>query len=61
MLAFSGRGGGALAPLADVALVVPDAEGSAHVQEAHQVLLHALLERVEAAFPPDPQHPATQP
>ena len=61
VLAFSGRGGGALAPLADVLLDVPDAEGSAHVQEAHQVLLHALLERVEAAFPPEPTHPATQP
>ena len=61
VLAFTGRGGGALAPLADVLLNVPDAESSAHVQEAHQVLLHALLERVEAAFPPEPQHPATQP
>lgn len=61
VLAFTGRGGGALAPLADVLLNVPDAEASAHVQEAHQVLLHALLERVEAAFPPEPQHPATQP
>lgn len=61
VLAFTGRGGGALAPLADVLLDVPDAEASAHVQEAHQVLLHALLERVEAAFPPEPQHPATQP
>ena len=60
VLAFAGRGGGALAPLSDVLLDVPDAATSAHVQEAHQVLLHALLERVEAAFPPDPQHPATQ-
>ena len=61
VLAFAGRGGGALAPLSDVLLDVPDAATSAHVQEAHQVLLHALLERVEAAFPPDPPHPATQP
>ncbi len=61
VLAFAGRGGGALAPLSDVLLDVPDAATSAHVQEGHQVLLHALLERVEAAFPPDPQHPATQP
>ena len=61
VLAFAGRGGGALAPLSDVLLDVPDAGTSAHVQEAHQVLLHALLERVEAAFPPDQQHPATQP
>ena len=61
VLAFAGRGGGALAPLSDILLDVPDAGTSAHVQEAHQVLLHALLERVEAAFPPDPQHPATQP
>ena len=60
VLSFVGRGGGALAPLSDVALDVPDAEGSAHVQEAHQVLLHALLESVEAAFPPTPA-PAPRP
>ena len=58
VLAFTGRGGGPLAPLADVLLDVPDADASAHVQEAHQVLLHALLEHVEAAFPPEPGNPA---
>ena len=58
VLAFAGRGGGALAPLSDVLLDVPDAATSAHVQEAHQVLLHALLEHVEAAFPPEPGNPA---
>lgn len=51
VLAFTGPGGGAIAPLADVWLAVPGAKASCHVQEAHQVLLHALLERVEAAFP----------
>ena len=61
VLAFADRAGGALAPLADVLLGVPDAVSSAHVQEAHQVLLHALLERVEAAFPSTAKNPATQP
>ena len=51
VIAFTGRGGGALAAEADILLDVPDADCSAHVQEAHQVLMHALLERVEAAFP----------
>ena len=60
VVAFTGRGGGALAPLADVLLDVPDAATSAHVQEAHQVLLHALLERVDAVFSstPNPADPA---
>lgn len=54
VLAFTGRGGGALAPLADVLLDVPGA-AAAHVQECHQVFLHALLECVDAAFVPDPE------
>ncbi len=54
VLAFTGRGGGALAPLADVLLDVPGA-AAAHVQECHQVFLHALLECVDAAFAPDPE------
>ena len=49
VLGFTGGGGGPLAPLCDVLLDVPDA-AAAHVQECHQVLLHALLERVDAAF-----------
>lgn len=44
-----GRGGGELAPLCDFALCVPG-EASAHIQEAHQVLLHAFLEYIDAEF-----------
>ena len=51
VLAFTGRGGGALAPLADVLLDV-SGTAAAHVQECHQVFLHALLESVDAAFAP---------
>lgn len=51
VIAFTGPGGGALAAVSDVLLAVPEADRSAHVQEAHQVLLHALLEKVEEAFP----------
>lgn len=51
VLSFTGPGGGALAGLSDILLAVPEADRSAHVQEAHQVLLHALLEKVETAFP----------
>lgn len=54
VLAFTGRGGGALAPLADVLLDVSGA-AAAHVQECHQVFLHALLEHVDAAFAPVPE------
>lgn len=41
-----GRDGGACAPLCDHALVVPLGD-SGHVQEAHQVVLHAMCEVVE--------------
>ena len=60
VLAFTGGGGGALALLADVLLDVPEAATSAHVQEAHQVLMHALLERVDAVFS-HPSNPAGLP
>lgn len=55
VLAFTGRGGGDLAPLADVLLDV-SGTAAAHVQECHQVFLHALLEHIDAAFsaPPTP-------
>ena len=51
VLGFTGKGGGPLAPLCDVRLDVPG-DASAHIQEAHQVLLHALLEHVDADFLP---------
>ncbi len=48
-VAFLGRDGGALAGLADEEIVVP---GSAteRIQEAHQVLLHLVLDAVERRF-----------
>ncbi|MBL8746787.1 MAG: SIS domain-containing protein [Phycisphaerae bacterium] len=45
-LGLLGKGGGRCAPLCDVALVV-DATETEHVQEAHQVLIHLILEAVE--------------
>ena len=51
VLAFTGRGGGDLAPLADILLDV-SGPAAAHVQECHQVFLHALLEHIDAAFLP---------
>jgi len=43
-----GRDGGACLPLSDLSLVVRSQE-TAHIQEAHQVVLHLILEAVEAA------------
>lgn len=42
-----GKGGGPCAGLCDHALIV-DSDDTAHIQEAHQVVLHLLLEAVEA-------------
>ena len=49
VIGFTGNGGGALAPLCDVLLDVAGA-AAPHVQECHEILLHALLERVDAVF-----------
>lgn len=46
-LALLGGDGGASAPLADVAITIPAAD-TAHVQEAHIVVLHVLCELLEA-------------
>ena len=46
-----GRDGGPMAGCADHELIVRSAE-TARIQEAHQVVMHILLEMVEAAFPP---------
>jgi D-sedoheptulose 7-phosphate isomerase len=48
-VALLGRDGGALAGLADMDIVVPSHE-TARIQEAHQVILHLLLDLVETAF-----------
>lgn len=43
-----GKGGGPCAALCDHALIV-DSDDTAHIQEAHQVVVHLLLEAVESA------------
>ncbi|MBI1849073.1 MAG: SIS domain-containing protein [Planctomycetes bacterium] len=51
-IAFTGRSGGDLAPLADVAIRVP-ANATPIVQEAHHLLSHLLVEAVEAELDRD--------
>lgn len=46
VVAFLGKGGGALRELADVALVVP-ADNTARIQEIHLALEHVICELVE--------------
>ncbi len=50
VLALLGRDGGPMHGLADVEILAPGA-GTENIQEAHQVLLHLLLEAVERSFP----------
>ena len=47
VVGFVGRGGGALAPLCDIAVQAPG-ETSDRIQEVHMLALHALIESVEA-------------
>jgi len=42
-----GKGGGPAAALCDIAVVVPCNE-TEHIQEAHQVIIHLMLEAIEA-------------
>lgn len=49
VLSLLGHGGGAIHGLSDVEITIPET-ASAHVQEAHQVVLHMLLEHVDAKF-----------
>ncbi len=49
IMSLLGHGGGAIHGMADVELTIPET-ASAHVQEAHQVILHMLLEQVDARF-----------
>jgi D-sedoheptulose 7-phosphate isomerase len=44
-----GKGGGKIKRLCDVPLVI-DSEVTSHIQEAHQVVIHLLLEAVDASF-----------
>jgi D-sedoheptulose 7-phosphate isomerase len=45
VIGLLGKGGGKSAPLCDLSLIVQDS--TAHIQEAHQVLLHIILEQIE--------------
>ena len=47
-IALTGRDGGAVGPLADVHLNVPE-QSTARVQEVHRTLIHAICELVEDA------------
>ncbi len=49
ILALLGRDGGPLRNLADLELIV-DAHDTARIQEAHQVIVHLLLQAVEDAW-----------
>lgn len=51
-IALAGRGGGKLAPLADLALVVPS-DDTQRIQESHIAIGHALVELVDAALFPE--------
>lgn len=44
-----GKGGGKAKSLCDLALVI-DSKHTNHIQEAHQVVLHLLLEAIDAEF-----------
>lgn len=48
-IAFLGQDGGAAAPLADCALIVPHTD-TARVQEGHLFLMHSLMDLIEAAI-----------
>ena len=50
-VALTGRRGGILAPLADVALVV-EAENTQHIQETHITIGHVLCELIQEALYP---------
>ncbi len=41
-----GKGGGKVKPLCDIALVV-DSAVTNHIQEAHQVVMHLILEAID--------------
>ena len=51
-IALLGRDGGEAKELADISLIVP-AQSTAHIQEAHQVLLHVLCGEIEKQMFPN--------
>jgi phosphoheptose isomerase len=56
-VALLGGDGGAVAPLADVAVTVPSAD-TQHIQEVHLVVVHLLCELIEARLLADAPAPA---
>ena len=50
VLSILGKGGGKLAGLSDLEIVV-DHSSTERIQEAHQLILHIVLDAVERAFP----------
>jgi D-sedoheptulose 7-phosphate isomerase len=52
-ITLSGKGGGQAKGKSTFEIVVPGND-TARIQEAHTLLMHALLERVEQAFPVNP-------
>jgi D-sedoheptulose 7-phosphate isomerase len=55
-VAFLGRDGGSALGLCDLPLLVPN-PATARVQEAHQFLLHALMDEIEAKLASSPASP----
>lgn len=49
VIGLLGKGGGKVKPMCDMALVV-DSQATNHIQEAHQVVLHLILEAIDAEF-----------
>jgi len=49
VIGLLGKGGGKCKPLCDIALVV-ESQATNHIQEAHQVVLHLILEAIDAEF-----------
>lgn len=55
VLCLLGKGGGRLAGLGTLEVIVPGG-ATEHIQEAHQVMLHIILDAVEHAFPATDGH-----
>ena len=49
VIGILGKGGGKCKPLCDIALVV-DSNKTNHIQEAHQVVMHLILEAIDARW-----------
>jgi D-sedoheptulose 7-phosphate isomerase len=49
VIALLGKGGGKVKSLCDLALIV-DSHQTNHIQEAHQVIMHLILEAIDAQY-----------